>query len=497
MEAHISIDLGASSGRVVLVKLADGRVTIEEVHRFANHPVDLLGALHWPAAHLQSEVMRGLAAAASAARNNHCEVASVAVDSWGVDFGLLGPGGQLLGLPRCYRDPSNHGALAAAVSLVPRERFYAETGVQVQAINSVFQLFAEKLRPGGPELLALASSLLFTPGLVTYWLTGERVNERCMASTSGMYDSEHERWTLDLLATLGLPVGLLGDVVAPGTKVGLLAPGVADATGLDSRVPVIATASHDSAAALAAIPATAANWAFLSCGTWSVVGVELPRPVRSADACAAGFTNELALNGTRLLANVVGLWVEQECKRVWAGKSMEIGHAQGARLAAEARPSDTVVDLSAPRFASVGDAPTRLREYCLETGQTPPGSPGETLRTVLKSLATEYRIVLDDLERVTSRRIEVLYAVGGGTQNELLMQFAANATGRPVLVGPTEATAVGNALVQALALGRVRSQREMRELVGRSSEPVRYEPAGGPEWSAALDRLRALRALRA
>ena len=479
---YLAFDLGASSGRAMLGAFDGKRLSLEEIHRFQNGPVAIGGNLYWNAFALFDEIKAGIARCSE----RGIKLDAVGIDTWGVDFALLARGGAPLEMPRHYRDPRTAGQMDRAFERVPREQIYASTGIQFMALNTLYQLLAVAGSPA--RLLDVADRLLFMPDLFAYWLTGEAKSERSVASTSQMMNARSGRWDVELLEKLGLPARLLPPIQETGSVGGALLRGVSDEVG-QAGTPVIYTASHDTAGAVAAVPATGRNWAYISSGTWSLVGVELASPLINADALAANFTNEAGVAGTiRFLRNATGLWLVQECRRTWAAQGRAYSHEQLAQLAGDAPALRSFVDPDDPRFVEPGDMPARIRAACKHTGQPVPDSPGEVVRCALESLALKYRSVLETLEGLIGRTIEVVHLVGGGVRNELLNQFTANATGRPVIAGPAEATAAGNVMVQAIAQGRVRSVAELRQVVATSSELKRYEPQQVEQWLAGFGR---------
>jgi rhamnulokinase len=478
----LAFDLGAESGRGVL-GLFDGRqLRLEVVHRFPNGPVRTLDALHWDALRLYSEMLAGLRRCLT----DYGGVDAVGVDTWGVDFALLGRGGTLLGNPRHYRDPHTEGVMEAAFQRVPREEFFRQTGIQFMRFNTVFQLLA--LQRDRSPLLDAAETMLLMPDLFHYWFTGIKVNEFTNATTSQMYDPTARGWAYGLVKSLGLPTQLLGSVVAPGTVLGPLRASVTAETGL-TAVPVIAPASHDTGSAVAAVPAEGSSWAYISSGTWSLMGAELSAPLINEQALRYNFTNEGGVGGTiRFLKNIMGLWLVQECRRVWERAGRSYAYEELARLAAAAPPFASLVNPDDASFILPSNMPAALAEFCRKTGQPAPSEPGPVVRCALESLALRYRWVLERLEELTGRRLEVIHVVGGGSQNELLCQLTADACNRRVLAGPVEATAIGNVLVQALGLGLVRSLAEAREIVRQSFELKAYEPRRPADWDAPYHR---------
>lgn len=454
--AYAAIDLGASSGRVVTGRLDGDRVVLEERHRFANRPVRLPGGLHWNLLHLFTEALDGLRRAGA--------VAGVGVDTWGVDYALLDEAGRVLGLPYHYRDPRTDGMIERAFERVGADKLYAATGIQTMPINTIFQLLADE----GSAALRDAAAIALVPDLIAYWLCGELANERTNASTTGLLDASSGEWARGVIERLGLPGGAFGALVEPGTRLGALLPhhGLGDAA-------VYTVASHDTASAYVAAPLRDEHDAILSSGTWSLLGLELREPVLTDAARDANLTNERGVDGTtRLLKNVMGLWLEQECARLWDMPFPELH-----RLAEEAPADGPLFDPDDDAFLAGGDVPALIAEACRRTGQRPPQSRGAVVRAIHTSLACKYRLVLERLEAVAGREIGRLHVIGGGARNRLLSRLTADITGREVLVGPVEATALGNVLVQLRAAGEVASLREMRALAAASAAPAVDEPA--------------------
>jgi rhamnulokinase len=451
-------DLGAESGRVVVGTLGDGGVALDVVHRFANRPVRLPDGLRWNVLGLLDGILDGLRAAGP--------VDGVGVDAWGVDYGLVDDGGRLLGPPFHHRDARTAGMVARAFERIPRGELYATTGIQTMAINTVFQLLADE----GTPALDAAARLLLIPDLLALWLCGEAANEVTAASTTGLLDARTGAWAQDAIARLGLPARLFGALVEPGTALGELLP----EHGVDGAPLVRAVAGHDTASAFAAAPIDGEDSAILSSGTWSLLGLELPQPALGPDAAAANLTNERGVDGTtRLLKNVMGLWLVQECRRAWGGHDYDELH----RLAADAAGDVPLIDPDDEAFLAPGDMPARIAEHCARAGQRAPATPGETVRTILVSLACKYRLVLRGLEQVTGRRVRCVHVIGGGARNALLCQLTADVLELPVLAGPVEATALGNVLVQARAAGLLGSLGQLRALAAASAQPQTFEPA--------------------
>jgi rhamnulokinase len=465
MHQFLALDLGAESGRAMLARLGERRVELHEVHRFPNTPVRLPHGLYWDTLRLFHEIGEGIRIA-----SRNCDrLDGIAVETWGVDFALTGEGGELLDNPRHYRDGRTAGMPQKVFQQVPRAEIFRRTGVQFLDFNSLYQLCAVKR--DAPALLEAAAKLLFMPDLFNYFLTGERVSERTIASTSQFYDPVAGCFAAELLERLGIGATLFCELVEPGAELGRLLPHVAD---LDA--PVYATASHDTACAVAAVPALdGTEWAYISSGTWSLMGMELEEPLINDAALEANFTNEVGVGRTiRFLKNIPGLWIVQECRRAWAREGQDFTYAELMERAAAARPSATLIDLD--QFTAPGNYPELIAEHCRKTGQETPADAGAMVRVVLQSLAARYAEVLQALERLTDRSIEVIHVVGGGARNRLLNQLTASATGRRVIAGPVEATAVGNALVQALGSGQIGSVDEIRDVVRRSFELHAFVP---------------------
>jgi rhamnulokinase len=491
-QAYLAIDLGAESGRVIAGLLADGRMQLEELHRFVHEPVWQPTGLHWDITGIWREIVAGLRQAAAWAAKRNAKLASVGVDTWGVDWALVDRAGELVGLPHAYRDPRNQAAYEKVVAQLGAERIYQTTGIQFMALNSLYSLYAQQL--ADPGALAAAKRLLFMPDLIHYWLSGEMAVEATIASTSQMVDCHTGTWAREMLAELGLPTHILPSTVSPGTCVGTIRPQLAGDTGLPGDLKVVAPASHDTASAIAAVPAAKdSSWCYLSSGTWSLLGAELDAPCVSPAAQAAMFTNELGVLGTtRFLKNIPGLWLVQECRRDLARKGHELDYAGLTQLASQARPLETLVDPEHASFQSPGDMLAKIATLAADSGQPVPQSPGQFVRCCLESLALAYRDKLVALETILDRRFDVIHVVGGGGKNELLNQMTADATGRRVVVGPYEATALGNALVQAMAAGDVRDLDELRRIVANSFELTTFEPTRTAKWEHAAERFASL-----
>jgi rhamnulokinase len=491
----IAVDLGGSGGRVLVGTLTEGRggrtLGMEEVHRFPHGPVYLPRdggqTLYWDPVLLWNEVLAGLRRAGAA----HGRPDSVGVDTWGDDFGLLDAAGSLLANPVCYRDGRTAGMIERACDLVGREEIFRRTGMQFMAPNALYHLMG--LAAQGSPLLAIADRFLMLPDLFHYWLCGSKSGEYTNASITQMLDARTREWDRDLLDRLGVPSAFLPPVLQPGARLGTLRSAVADETGLPAEVPVILPATHDTASAVVATPGEGDDWAFLSAGTWCLFGAEVSRPYLEPAVLAAGFGNEGGARGTiRLLRNITGLWLVQECRRAWQLEGRDWGYDELARLAAAARPFVALLDPDDPAFAQPTRMPAAIADYCSATGQPAPETPGEFVRASLEAIALTVRRRWDELQQILGRELRALHVVGGGTQNRLLCQFVADALARPVLAGPTEATAMGNALVQAVGHGAL-DYEEARAVVRRSIQLTEYLPRDTAAWEEAYGRFMAAR----
>jgi rhamnulokinase len=463
MGHYLAIDLGAESGRAILGTLTNGSLAVDELHRFPNTPVREQDGLYWDPWKLWEEIRRGIAIAVE---ERHVPLDGIGVDTWGVDFGLLGPDGTLMEKPRHYRDSRNNGVMEKIFDIVPRAEVFGYTGIQMMQINSLVQLFAMKMADA--PALRSARRLLSIPDLFNYWLTGQAKSETSIASTTQFFNPVAMAWATELLKRLNLPTEILCPLVTPGTMLG---PSIEP-----PHIPVYAVAGHDTGSAVAAVPAEGGHhWCYISSGTWSLMGLELDAPVINEQSLEANITNEVGVAGKiRLLKNIAGLWLVQECRRTWAQEGHEYSYDELTRMAAEARPFVATLDPDA--FLEPGDMPRKIAEHCRSTRQETPATHGEFVRCVLESLARRYREVLENLERLSGRTIEVIHIVGGGSKNQLLNQLVADCTGRRVVAGPSEATAIGNILVQAMGAGELSGIGEIRQVVRRSFAPVTVEP---------------------
>jgi rhamnulokinase len=478
-KTYLAFDLGAESGRAVLARLRAGILTTEEVHRFANEPVEYSGSLHWDVARLWLELRKALSCV------EERELAGIGVDAWGVDYALLGERGELLQNPYHYRDRRTEGVMEEVFRRVPKEEIYRATGIQFMPINTLYQLFAAQRDT--PGILAAARQLLTIPDLFNYWLTGNAVCEFTNATTTQLVDPIRRTWSRELMEKVGLRPELPAPIAEPGTTVGTLLPKVAKNPRL-AATPVIAPACHDTGSAVAAIHARDGT-AFLSSGTWSLIGTEIDAPILTSQAMKLNFTNEGGVNGTtRLLKNVMGLWMLQGCRSSWSAQGHCAEYGELVEQAAHARAFAHLVDPDDECFLRAIDMPAAIDDFCRKTHQAAPTSPGTYIRCVLESLALKYHLVLRNLEQLCGKRIEEIRVIGGGSRNRLLNQFTADATGKRVVAGPAEATALGNIAIQILATGEATSLREVRAMVERSFPAEVFEPVDTEKWNRQSQR---------
>ena len=501
---YVALDLGAGSGRAMLATLhsaagapgSAGRLEIEELHRFPNDPVHLPSGYHWDLLGLWGNAVEGLRRCGQTAAERDLELVSLGVDTWGVDFGLVGKSGQLLGLPYAYRDDRSPPAMEKALGILGAELIYEVTGTQMMPFNTLFQLVAQ--HESEPALLEQADRMLMLPDLLHFFLSGVMVNDATQGSTTQMLDPRHGstgRWALTLLEKLGLPTGYLGELTPSGTAIGTVRPEIARDAGV-VEIQVILPGSHDTASAVAAVPVDVSagqTWAFLSSGTWSIMGVELDEPVINETSSRLSFANERCVGGKiRLLKNISALWLVQQCRQDLARQGHEFDYDQLTRLAAEAEPFRTLVNPDSPAFATQGDMLAKVAGFARTTGQPVPESPGQFTRCALESLALAYRHVFGNLEEVVGRRIDTLHIIGGGSRNELLNQMTADALDRRVVVGPYEATAIGNALTQAMGAGQVADLAHLRRIVAASFDLVTCTPRDTSAFERPFERFREL-----
>ncbi len=474
---YIAVDLGAESGRVMLASLRKGKISLQQVHRFANAPVEQQNSLRWDFTKIFSEIKTGIKKAFAVTSN----IESIGVDTWGVDFGLIDENGTLIENPCHYRDKRNEGVLEKACKILPKKDIYFNTGIQFLPFNSLYQLLAYKWQK--PDVLSRAYKLLFMPDLVVYFLTGAVSAEYTIASTSQMMDMKTGRWSQKLLQALELPKDILPEIIQPATYIGTLKEQIAEQLNC-KPIPVIAVGSHDTASAVAAIPAAEGlNWAYLSSGTWSLLGAEISKPVINDTSFQMEFTNEGGVEGSiRLLKNIMGLWLVQECRNQWAKDGYDYDYAQLVEMAANAEPFTALIDTEYIDFLSPGNMPEKINQFLQSTKQHTIVDKGQMVRVLLESLAVRYRQVLQMLEELLEREIEVLHVVGGGSKNQLLNQLTADATGKKVIAGPAEATVTGNIIMQAVSKGHIGCISDAKKIVADSFDITEYTPRKTSNW---------------
>ena len=482
-QAYLAVDLGAESGRVISGTINKNRLQLKEIHRFQNGGVLLGEHLHWDILNLWREIKRGLSLADTSVR-------SIGLDTWGVDFGLLDAQDALIGIPYHYRDSRTDGMMEALFEIISREEIYAKTGIQFMQLNSLYQLFS--MVKGKSPALDSAARLLNMPDLFNFFLSGEKANEFTISSTTQCYNPIAKNWDVEMLSQLEIPTKIFGEIVPPGTLLGKLRPSIAQEIGYSTSV--IASAGHDTACAISAVPASNDDYIYLSSGTWSLMGVLLDQPIINAESMKAEMTNEGGVDGKiRFLKNIVGLWLVQECRREWAREGEEYSYADLTKMAEKASPFTALIVPGESRFMAPKNMTRAIQAYCQETGQKVPESKGAIIRTVLESLALEYRWVAEQIDHLTGKHYPTIHMIGGGTKNKLLNQFTANATGRNIVAGPVEATAIGNILVQAIAMGEISSLAEGRMIVRNSFDVESYLPKEKSTWDEMYSRYLNLR----
>ncbi len=475
----LAFDLGAESGRAVLGLLSGTSISLEEIHRFPNKQLNIQGHTHWDIHNLFDEIKIGLTKTSGL---GHKKISGLGIDTWGIDFGLIDKENRLLGNPFTYRDSRTNGMMEKVFARLPKEKIYSLTGIQFMQINTIYQLFS--MADSNDPLLETADSLLFTPDLLNFFLTGEKYSEYTIASTSQLLNAKGRHWEFEIFKTLDIPEKIMPPVINPGTCIGSLLPDISAGTGLTSA-EIIAPACHDTACAVAAVPVSAKNWAYLSSGTWSLLGIETGEPILDADALEYNFTNEGGFNNTiRFLKNTMGLWLLQKSFKKWNKENPELTYERLVELASKSSPFKCVVDPDDPSFLNPEDMPGAIVKFCRKTNQKIPENTGEITRCIFESLALKYRFIIDQINKMRSGAVEVLHIVGGGSQNELLNQFSANSTGLQVIAGPVEATVLGNIIIQAICKNELNSINEGRDLVRKSFPLKVYEPENRNTWEA-------------
>ncbi|MCM8830424.1 MAG: rhamnulokinase [Candidatus Omnitrophica bacterium] len=491
---YIAIDLGAESGRGLVGEFNGEKIVLKEIHRFPTHNVRLHSHIYWDVLAILSEIKKIISITKSEGN-----ISGVGITTWGVDYGLIGENDLLLSNPFHYRDKRTDGLMEEVFGIIPKEKIFERTGIQFMPLNTLYQLYATKKE--FPYLLNSAKTLLFMPDLFNFFLTGRKVSEYTIASTSQMYDSSIKRekeipgeWAIDILEILGIPAHFLPEVVLPGTLLGNLSGYIKEEIGV-SDIPVYTVCCHDTASAVVSVPAKDNLWAYLSSGTWSLLGVEIDQPVINEKSLRYNFTNEGGYGKTiRFLKNIMGLWILQECRRQWQREGKDFSYQELTEMASSAKPFFAFIDVNHKEFLFPGDMPGRIQEYCKDTNQNVPEDIPQISRVILESLAMEYRCVVDNLEDVIGTRIETLHIVGGGSQNKLLSQFAASATKKIVIAGPVEATGTGNILVQAIANREISDISQLREVVRRSFPLFVYQPKDTGQWDENYERYKKFQA---
>ena len=485
---YLAIDLGAASGRAILGTFDGKRLQLEEVHRFHNGGIPIGDGLYWDLLRLWEEIKHGMWLADEQVGDS---LSSVGLDTWGVDYGLLASDDTLIGNPYHYRDKRTDGILEKAFSLVPQKEIYERTGIQFLQLNSLYQLLSMVLT--NAPALSIAKTFLTIPDLFNFFLTGRKANEFTTSTTTQCYNPRTHEWAFDLLTAFGIPTEIFGEVIQPGTVLGALREPVAQELGF-SGLSVIASAGHDTASAVAAVPTSTTDYLYISSGTWSVMGAELDQPMINADSLAANMTNEGGFeNKFRFLTNIIGLWLVQECRRQWRREGTEYSYDALTSMAADAPGFGPLIVSGESKFLAPVNMPTTIQSFCLETGQSVPEEKGAIIRCALESLALEYRWVAEQIDRILGKHIPIIHIIGGGSKNKLLNQFTANSTNRTVVAGPVEATAVGNLLVQAIAMGDISSLADGRAIVKKSFDVETYEPVNAPAWDEAYERYLSLK----
>lgn len=478
----LAFDLGAESGRALVGILKEDKLVVEEIHRFVNRPVEILGRLYWNVPQIFQEIKEGI----NKAFSKYPHIESIGIDTWGVDFGLVTKEGYLAGLPVCYRDHRTDGILEKAFKVMPRERIYELTGIQIMQINTLFQLYSMVLE--NSSLFKSAYKLLFMPDLFNFMLTGEMKTEFSIATTSQLYNPIKDSWEEEIFERFRIPIEIMPELEMPGKEIGKISESIRREFNIKD-ISVISPCGHDTACAVASVPAEGEDWAYLSSGTWSLMGVELKEPIINKDSLEANFTNEGGVNKTfRFLKNIMGLWLLQSVRRIWMKEGTEFTYSEITKMAEEEKPFQFFINPDDSSFLNPPNMVLAIREYCEKTGQKIPETKGEIVRCILESLAFRYKEVFESLEKIIGRKIKILHIVGGGSQNALLSQFTANVLGIPVMTGPVEATAIGNIMIQAISRGAIKDLSSGRKIIRNSFEPIIYYPKDTEIWEREYKR---------
>lgn len=476
----LAFDFGASSGRAILGSFNGEKLELQEIHRFPNEPVEIRGGLFWDVLRLYHEIRQSIQMCSI---GGHKDIQSIGIDTWGVDFALLDEQGNLLGNPYHYRDLNTEGIMDEVFKTIPKEDLYAKTGLQHMRFNTIFQLYSMKLR--NLPAFNSANTMLLTPDLFNYFLTGRKAAECSIASTTELLNPRNSKWSVELINKLGIPLKLFPEILETGSIIGPLSEDIVRDTGLIDAI-VVATASHDTQSAIASVPAEDEDFVYISCGTWSLMGIESKVPIINEKSNSLSFTNEKGVEGTTtFLKNIMGLWLVQECKHQWDKEGEKVSFAELEKMAAEAEPFISFIDPENEIFMAAGDMPSRIRKYCSATNQAVPETKGEIMRCIYQSIALKYKMTLDMLEEISDRKFNVIHMVGGGIKDKTLCSFTASATGIKVVAGPVEATSIGNIMVQALALGKVKDLKEIRKVVKASFATTVFEAENESAWHEA------------
>lgn len=480
----LAFDFGASSGRAMLGSFDGEKISLNEMHRFSNDPVSANGHLYWDVLRLLFEIKAGIL---KTYNGGYKDISSIGIDTWGVDFGLLDKNGDLIGNPYHYRDNRTEGMIEKASEIAGESYIYEETGIQTIWFNTLYQLLS--MKESKSPVLDIAETFLFMPDLLNYFLTGVKTTEFSIASTSQLLNAHNRDWSYGIFEKFGFDKTLFTDIVKSGTIIGKLSDSISHELGVP-QVPVIAVASHDTGSAVASVPfENSENSAYISCGTWSLMGMELSSPCTNEKAAEYNFTNEGGVeNTTRFLKNIMGLWIIQECRRQWKREGDEVSFDQLEKEAWQSEGLVSFIDPDDESFATPGNMPRRIREFCKKTNQPVPESKGQIIRCVAQSLALKYRFTIEAMEDVLERKIDVVHMVGGGIKDQMVCQFTANATGKTIKAGPVEATAAGNVIVQLMALGKIESLSRGREIIKKSFNCKEYMPQDNCEWNSAYQK---------
>jgi rhamnulokinase len=481
----LAFDIGAESGRAIVGTLKNNKISLEEIHRFPNKQIKILGHLRWDILYLFEELKKGLS---NAVESGHGDIQSIGIDTWGVDFGLIGKENEFLGFPLTYRDSNTNGIMDKVFKKISRKEIYSLTGIQFLQFNSLFQLFS--IFKNKKQLLSICDKLLFIPDLLNFLFTGKKFSEYSIASTSQMLNAKTRNWDKKIFKKLGLPLNIMPKIISSGTILGKLLPEISKEVGLNNDVDVIAVGCHDTASAVASVPFYGKTSAFLSSGTWSIIGIETNQPIINRDSLTDNFSNEGGVeNKIRFLTNVMGMWLLQETRKIWSKEGKDYCYDELLKMASISKEFQTIIDPDDSKFLNPPNMIKAIKEYCISNGQHIPENEGEFVRCILESLALKYKIEIEKIKCITQKQIEALHIVGGGSQNSMLNQFTADAVGIPVIAGPVEATAIGNILIQAISKGKIKSVKKGREIVADSFPLKTYLPKNSEKWNKVFEKI--------